>query len=806
MEIFPALFFQILLLYLLSGFCSAADTLSSSMTISYGETLISSGQSFELGFFSPGNSSKWYKGIWYKEFPEIVVWVANRDHPLRNSSGVLTIGPDGDLVLLNAMAGVVWSSNSSRTEPGSAAQLLESGNLVLKRKDDTTESYIWQSFDFPSDTLLPGMKIGWNLSTGVNRYLTSWKDENDPSPGDITYRIDNPGMPQFVLRRGSEKIYRSGPWNGIRFSGIGLPLKTIFKYNHVFNNESLYYMNEASDNSIITRLTVNQSGLLQRFVLNKGDFSWTTMYSSQYDQCEEYGVCGANGICKISKRPICECLDGFVPKSRREWDVHHWSNGCVRRIPLDCHQGEQFLKVARVKLPDLLEIYLNKSMSVHECQPACFKNCYCIAYAYSDIRGNGSGCLMWFGNLIDIREFSQENSQQDIYVRMPASEIYHKKKTRHKLIFVVSSLLFGILFFGFLIWCLIQRRKRKRGSETNDKDIELPRFDLITITNATNNFSSTNMIGEGGFGIVYKGTLSTGQEVAVKRLSKNSGQGLQEFKNEVILIAKLQHRNLVRLLGCCLEGDERMLIYEYMPNKSLDYFIFDDDRKTLLTWQKRFKIAMGISRGLLYLHQDSRLRIIHRDLKTSNILLDSDLNPKISDFGIARSFGGDQTEIKTKRVIGTYGYMSPEYAVDGKYSVKSDVFSFGVLLLEIVSGRKNRTFHHPDHHHNLLGHAWLLFKEGRALELVDDISEPSFVESEVLRCIHVGLLCVQKLPQDRPTMALVVVMLSKDGEALPKPKEPGFFVETSCTETDTSTSEERRITQNVVTITVLEAR
>ncbi|XP_022880261.1 G-type lectin S-receptor-like serine/threonine-protein kinase At4g27290 isoform X2 [Olea europaea var. sylvestris] len=699
-----------------------------------------------------------------------------------NSSGVLTISSDGDLILLNGTRGVVWSSNTSGRVQGSVAQLLESGNIVLRRKDDNSERYLWQSFDFPSDTLLPGMKMGWNLSTGVNRYLTSWKDDNDPSPGDVTFRTDNIGMPQLVLRKGSEKIYRTGVWNGVRFSGTGpLSVNPVFIPIFVYDNENLYYMYKFGDRSLVNRFMITQSGLAERLVLNEGESSWNIFYTSQDDQCDEYGVCGGNGICKLGNTPICKCLYGYVPKFQREWDVHNWSNRCVRRIPLDCQQGG-YLKVSNVKLPDLLEYSLNKSMSVSECESECFKNCYCLAYAYSDIRGNGSGCFMWFGNLIDVREMPQTDSQQDIYIRMPASELYNKKKTRRVHISVLSSLLSGSLLLGFLIWCFVQSSKKKKGSATNEMDIDLPIFDLVTITIATENFSSTNMIGEGGFGIVYKGTLATGQEVAVKRLSKNSGQGLQEFKNEVILIAKLQHRNLVKLLGCCLEGDERMLIYEYMPNESLDYFIFDQHRKALLTPKKRLEIVMGISRGLLYLHQDSRLRIIHRDLKASNILLDSDLNAKISDFGLARSFGGDHSEINTKRLVGTH---------------------FGVLLLEILSGKKNQTFHHPEHHHNLLGHAWLLWREGRALELIDDIS---FVESQVLRCIHVGLLCVQKLSEDRPTMQSVVVMLSNEGVKLAQPKEPGFFMERSCTEMDISTSEGKFQTHNGVTMSELEAR
>lgn len=332
--------------------------------------------------------------------------------------------------------------------------------------------------------------------------------------------------------------------------------------------------------------------------------------------------------------------------------------------------------------------------------------------------------------------------------------------------------------------CFITRRARKKRSAAaeapsgvNDiSSVESLQFDFSTIVAATNNFSDDNKLGEGGFGQVYKGILSNGQQVAVKRLSRNSGQGAEEFKNEMVLVAKLQHRNLVRLYGFCLEGEEKILVYEYVSNKSLDYFLFDPEKQGQLDWSRRYKIIAGIARGIMYLHEDSRLRIIHRDLKASNILLDGEMHPKISDFGMARIFGVDQTQANTSRIVGTYGYMSPEYAMHGQFSVKSDLYSFGVLLLEIISGKKNSYFFQTDAAEDLMSHAWKLWRDGTPLELLDPSMRDSYSRSEVIGCIHIGLLCVQEDPADRPTMQSVVLMLNSYSVTLPLPEQPAFFL------------------------------
>ncbi|XP_071697941.1 cysteine-rich receptor-like protein kinase 15 [Rutidosis leptorrhynchoides] len=335
--------------------------------------------------------------------------------------------------------------------------------------------------------------------------------------------------------------------------------------------------------------------------------------------------------------------------------------------------------------------------------------------------------------------------------------------------------------------CVFKRRKRNQKQHPPENLVYMERdidetstvdsfqYSFGVIKTATKDFSENNKLGQGGFGSVYKGKLQNGQDIAVKRLSRDSGQGEQEFKNEVVLLARLQHRNLVRLIGFSLEGPERLLMYEFVENASLDQFIFDPTKRAMLDWERRYKIIEGVARGLLYLHEDLPLKIIHRDLKASNVLLDAEMNPKIADFGMARLFADDQTQGNTSRIAGTYGYMAPEYAMHGQFSVKSDVFSFGVLLLEIVTGKKNHTFQNGVMTEDLLSHAWKSWRDRTVTSLIDRTLCTTSVP-DMIRCVHIGLLCVQEEVNNRPTMALVVLMLGSLSVSLLVPTEPAFFL------------------------------
>ncbi|KAK8349423.1 hypothetical protein V6Z12_A06G140000 [Gossypium hirsutum] len=596
---------KILLIFFLSHLSFSSDTITQHHFIKDNdEVMVSSGNIFALGFFSPGSSSNRYVGIWYYQHPEkTVVWVANRENPINDTSGVFFIDRRGNLVLFQTNQTLpVWSTNISLAGTSNCiAQVLDSGNLVLIR-NDTTKAVLWQSFDHPTNNWLSFQKIGLNLRTGLNLIYTSWKSTDDPGVGNYSFRMNPNGSPQMFF----------GPWTGQRWSGIPqMTQNFIFKDTFVNTGYEVSFSSDVRNSSIISRTLAKETGVLQRESWNNEAQRWIVFYSAPTELCDFYGHCGPNGYCNpyLAGAFECTCFPGFQPKSPEGWFIGDWTGGCVRK---------------RV---------VNMSIGLKQCKEKCLRNCSCMAYASANSEtGRGIGCLTWHGDLMDARKYTYTG--QDLYIRVDKNEIGEKEIDE----------------------------SRRNG--------DLPYFDLGTIAATTNNFSSDNKLGQGGFGPVYKGVLLNGKEIAVKRLSNSSSQGLQEFKNEIVLIAKLQHRNLVRILGCCVEGEEKMLIYEFLPNKSLDFIIFDDSKRSLLDWKKRLEIICGIARGMLYLHHDSRLRVIHRDLKASNVLLDDAMNPKISDFGMARIFGGDQMEGDTRRVVGTYGYMSPEYEMHGHFSMK----------------------------------------------------------------------------------------------------------------------------------------
>ncbi|KAK9268594.1 hypothetical protein L1049_000349 [Liquidambar formosana] len=575
--------------------------------------------------------------------------LGSTEHYLPALNGTYHRGKALKILLENEMFYAYELVNSlvvTRSVANPVAKLLESGNLVMKdANDDDPENFLWQTFDYPCDTQLPGMKLGRNTITGLDRSLTSWKSNDDPSRGDFTYGLDPRGYPQIVMRKGSVEQFRAGSWNGLRFTGSpNLKRNSIYSFRFVFNQKEMYYIFELLNSSVLTRMVLNTNGLMQRFIWIERTQGWNLYLTSQTDSCDNYALCGAYGSCNIDNSPKCGCLKGFVPKFPTDWDISDWSNGCVRRTPLDCRTGDGFIKYSGVKLPDTRYSWFNESMNLKECKMVCLRNCSCMAYASLDISKGGSGCLLWFVDLIDIRDLTENG--QEIYIRMASSEVGQLDSNGKKRVWIIVGSVFAVmLLLGLGLTLYIRKKKQKRKLSGQGKkgqnpekdytteDLELPLFDLATIANATNNFSINNKIGEGGFGPVYKGVLEDGQEIAVKRLSKNSKQGLEEFKNE----------------------------------------------------------------------------------------------------------------------------------------------------------------------------AWKLHMEDRSLELIDASIGDSCDKIEVLRSIHVGLLCVQRCPEDRPSMSSIVLMLSSES-ALPQPKQPGFFTERNPVEGYSSSGKPESCSANEITVTWLSAR
>ncbi|CAA7047245.1 unnamed protein product [Microthlaspi erraticum] len=697
----------------------------------------------------------WYKSIMKRDY----VWIANRDKPLLNSTGVLKFS-EANLVLLNHFGNPIWSTNVTIRSPASpvVAELLANGNFVV-------------------------------------RQLTSWKSDDDPSSGGFIYGIStHDALPQrFIWYVDSEPHHRSDSFNGIGSSGVPTnpqSNKTLFTF--ATTNESVTYSFRVTEDKVLAKLRMFSDGMLRQLWWSRETQAWISSWDEPVDQCDMYDSCYPDSYCDTDVdisvlTPACRCMEGFDKKGHSSLtsDSH-----CERKTPLSC-DGDGFRQLKNMKLPDTKAVMVDRKIGIKECRAKCLKNCNCTAFSYMDTRNSGPGCLMWTGELVDLRTFSVGG--QHLYIRLAANDLGDHRSISKKLLIglIVGGVAVVVIVSFFLLWLWKMKHQRARAIDLtmnvvarNNKDLlganqdsALEQMEFQTILMATNNFSYDNQLGEGGFGIVYKGTLLDGRNIAVKRLSQGTDQGTDEFRNEVVLISKVRHINLVRILGYCINAEEHLLIYEYLENLSLDSYLFGNTQSSKLDWHIRCKIINGIARGLQYLHHDSHSRIIHRDLKASNILLDKDMIPKISDFGMARLVGREEIEANTTRVVGTFGYMAPEYTTGGTYSVKSDVFSFGVLLLEILSGKKNSRFTNSNGDTSLLSYAWRSWEEGTWQEIVDprigDEMSISDIQEEIKECLQIGLLCVQGRPEDRPTMPVVVVMLESNA-AMPQPKPPGY--------------------------------
>ncbi|GKB52034.1 G-type lectin S-receptor-like serine/threonine-protein kinase [Tanacetum coccineum] len=620
-------------------FCDTFSTIKLGGQLTYMNPLVSLGGNFTLGFFFDDNS---YLGIWYTNDSESrKVWVANPNNPMEfnpDYDHALSIDPNtGNLIITDGSRTLMTITNiNAGPNPNVTATLEDNGNFRLINEND--KRVLWQSFDHPTNVLLPGMKLGSDITTGQTWILTSWLSNEIPNAGAFTLSWEpvNETSHKILIRRRGQHYWTSENLNDQTFQNMF----TIYGYTltSVYNIKERYISYDISQDSGYVHASFPMWILTPGGQIDGGDKD-TNQWVPKF--C--YGFQSRMG-----------CVESSAPLCRREKDKFSYRNG----------------DFAPHKTSNIVDS--NSSLSISDCVGKCWNDCSCVGFTSSNT--NGTGCVFWRGR----NSFSDDPlmSSKWMYVTGPQNPTTGiKTKNKAELTVILIGTIIPLIFVRLgLLWLMkkrehqkeVEEEKRKRDEyfleltasdsfkdvhhlESNaGKGTDLLIFSFASIVAATNDFSIENKLGQGGFGPVFKGQLNDGQEIAIKRLSRTSGQGHVEFKNELILIAKLQHTNLVRVLGCCIHREEKMLIYEYMPNKSLDFFLFDENKKVELDWPKRFNIIEGIAQGLLYLHKYSRMRVIHRDLKANNILLDENMNPKIADFGMARMFLSRLTSVKSK--------------------------------------------------------------------------------------------------------------------------------------------------------------
>ncbi|KAH7662289.1 S-receptor-like serine/threonine-protein kinase protein [Dioscorea alata] len=744
----------------------AADTISPGQCLSGNQTLVSKGGSFELGFFSPGNSHKYYIGIWFKNIPsKDIIWIANRQAPILNpSTSLLKLSNNGNLVLLNETRSSVWSSNStSSTSNSMFAVLLDTGNLVIVNTSTYTKP-LWQSFDHPSHTWMPGGWLGLNKLTGEFQSITSWRNSEDPSPGLYTEGIHPDGSNQFVLLYNGSLVYWStGLWNGQFFSGVpGTKEKSAFNFSFVDNKERKY-ATYTLDPNVISYTLMDPSGQVKQMLWMNTSQRWFPFYNQPVALCNVYSVCGAFGVCDHKSSPICSCYVGFKPVFTKDWKLGAWSSGCTRKTILQCDNKsasstheDGFFEMKMVRLPSNPVKLRNAVQSNTQCEQVCRRNCSCTAYTFDD-----GQCSIWSGDLHNAKQLYDGDSDGDgdgngedkdnagngtLHIRLAASDIpppTPSSTNRHLGASVIFSVVAGTLVIIFLVFMgLTWVRKSRRNSRlAKHAEGSLISFTYADLRRMTKNFS--DVLGRGGFGSVFRGKLPDSTVIAVKKL-EGLRQGEKQFRTEVSTLGSIQHVNLVHLHGFCCEGNKRLLAPRFWSGKV------------------RFKIILGVAKGLAYLHEKCRECIIHCDIKPENILLDEEFSPKVADFGMAKLMGRDFSKVLTT-MRGTIGYLAPEWISGLPITAKVDVYSFGMMLFELISGERNSKVSinsEDDGEENFFPfRAANLVAAGDIIELLDKRLQGEVDLEELKRVCKVACWCIQDSDALRPTMGQVVQIL-----------------------------------------------
>ncbi|KAG8386956.1 hypothetical protein BUALT_Bualt03G0202600 [Buddleja alternifolia] len=763
----------------------AVDTISGNETLSGDRTLLSSGGgNFVLGFFHPGNSSRYYIGIWYRRVPtQTIVWVANREAPISDSNSAQLTVLNGNLVLLNESRSVIWSTGLNSTNSNNSnvvAVLLDDGNLVLRDgsgsgSNSSVGEYLWESFDHPDRTWLPGGKIAYDKRTQRRQLLTSWKNSEDPAPGLFSLELDPNGRQYIIRWNRTEQYWTSGSWNDHIFSLVPeMRLNYIYNFSYVDNVNESYFTYSLYNPSTISRFIMDVSGQVKMLSWDNRD--WTLFWSQPRQQCEVYAYCGAFGTCGQTSMPFCNCLPGFRNKSDSDWSLGDFSGGCVRELDLQCESNrtngrrDKFFARPNMGLPEHPQPLMVGSAS--ECESACLDNCSCSAYAY-----DGNGCSLWNGELLNLQQLTEGvGNERTINIRLSASSSVFSGSKNNKGIIIGAIVGSIAVFLAILaiVMAIIWRRRRKTVSKSVEGS--LVAFGYKDLQSATKNFS--DKLGGGGFGSVFKGILPDSTVIAVKKL-ESINQGEKQFRTEVSTIGTIQHVNLVRLRGFCSEGSKKLLVYDHMENGSLDSHLFKAKEPKVLEWQKRYQIALGIARGLQYLHEKCRDCIIHCDIKPENILLDSEFCPKVADFGLAKLVGRDFSRVLTT-MRGTRGYLAPEWISGVAITAKADVYSYGMVLFELVSGRRNSE--NSEDGKVKFFPSWaasVTIDGGDVLELLDPILDRSADVEEVLKICKVACWCIQDDENIRPSIGQVVQILEglMDVNLPPVPRSLQVFVE-----------------------------